>query len=739
MKEEEDIINIIKQQAFQEVHQQQEENIFEGDYETYVEKDFYGHPDYDPDATLPTEAYRSEIEPRRKYFNKVVITRAKREFEAPINFFQDKNANEEGSVGNNEVKGVKTSNEYPQQERPYVEIGLQTSNKFVSKSFQVSKKEYVNSYSQVEPGLSDISDNFSSRKDYYFSDTNRVISIENFLSKVRPRMEESLQSNETINIFMNDFDLDKNTHVQTDEKKKNQQEIRTFRDNSAGNKSKKEKCVGSIRHINDTDAYVAHTLHRNFTFDERIKIEGIPYQSQILFWNIRDVEQNSPIFIVDTPGEITAFEFDYLNCNIVAIALSSGQAMFIKFKDIISILNRGSHNDYSIKKESKKDLYTFVLTAPGDSHKGKITCIRWFPPGYTLNKKNQINYMEEVKESALVATLGDDGVVIVWNIRDIELGTGKEMENDVNRYIKYIKVEINKVDSIGRINGTGLEIDLRNNQQLLYISTDEGQVYQVDISTKNTSDNPTANVKMFYYSRYYRPILAFQISPFFKDIFLTVHDFHFCLWSQKRTRPIFISANLKKSSYTCGQFSSSRPGVLYLCRSNGIIDIWDFLDESHKPSVKDSFIKELITSIEVFKYYPPIEDNENNQKRAYIEYMTIGDASGQMTVIEVPKLFSEQGFDEVSIMKKYFDNEIQRQEYMETRYKELDEGTMKVDPKEKAKEDLTDGEKETELKYAEETFPIERKKIMLELGFEVPKTQEEIEKEKKEAPESKHK
>lgn len=729
----EDSINEIKLRALQSATQQQEENIFEGGYETYVEREYYGHPDYDPDASLPTEPYCSGIEPRRTYLNKVVITRPKREFEAPINFFQDKNANEEASVGNNEVKGVKTSNEYPQQERPYVEIGLQTANKFVTKSFQVSKKEYVNSYSQVEPGLSDISDKFSSRRDYYFSEPNRIIAIENFLSKVRPRMEESLQSNETINIFMNDFDLDKNTHVHTDEKKKNQQEIRTFRDNSAGNKSKKEKCVGAIRHINDYDAYVAHTLHRNFTFDERIKVEGIPYQSQILFWNIKDVEQNSPIFVVDTPGEITAFEFDNLNCNFVAIALVSGQAMFIKFKDIISILNRGSNNDYTIKKENKKDLYTFVLTSPTDSHKGKITSIRWFPAGYTTNKKNQIIHLDDIKESALVATLGDDGMVIIWNIRDIELGTGKEMENDVNRYIKSIKIEINKVDSIGRINGSGLEIDLRNNQQLLYISTDEGQVYQVDISIKNTSDNPAANVKMFYYSRYYRPILAFQVSPFFKDIFLTVHDFHFCLWSQKRTKPILISPNLKKSSYTCGQFSPSRPGVLYLCRSNGIIDIWDFLDESHKPSVKDSFIKELITSIEIFKYYPPIEDNENNQKKAYIEYMTIGDACGQMTVIEVPKLFSEQGVDEVSIMKKYFDNEIQRQEYMEGRYKELEESAMKVDSKEKTKEEITEGERETELKYAEETYPMERRKILMELGIVIQKTPEEIEKEKKEA------
>ena len=51
-------------------------------------------------------------------------------------------------------------------------------------------------------------------------------------------MEEALQSNEIINIFMNDFDLDKFNHIENEEGIKNngEQEARTFRDNSAGTK-----------------------------------------------------------------------------------------------------------------------------------------------------------------------------------------------------------------------------------------------------------------------------------------------------------------------------------------------------------------------------------------------------------------------------------------------------------------------------------------------------------------------
>ena len=110
--------------------------------------------------------------------------------------------------------------------------------------------------------------------------------------------------------------------------------------------------------------------------------------------------------------------------------------------------------------------------------------------------------------------------------------------------------------------------------------------------------------------------------------------------------------------------------------------------------------------------------------------MVVGDISGQMTLLEVPKLFSEIVNDEKNIMKKFFDNEIERQEYMDGRMKKLEEDQgAKEEP---AHEPENEAEKEVEYKYAEEAYILERKKIAEELGIELPKTQEEIEKEQKE-------
>ena len=715
-----------------------DEDLFAGPYERLIDRKFIPDPNYTDTKILPTENFNSEIKPRRQFFYNILITRQKREFEAPIiNLFQDKNSNEEQTVGNNEVKGVKSANEYPMTERSSIEMGFQTDNVKVTKSFQVAKKLKINSYTQTEHNLNDIKEQFQKKVNSYLSNQNQLTQIDNFLLRIKPKMEEALQSNETINIFMNDFDLDKFNRIGNEEGIKNtgEQEARTFRDNSAGTKNKKEKCVHWIRSIDNSIPFIAHSLKRNFSFEDSLKLIGIPYQSSVLFWNIRDVEQNSPVFEVSTPGEVTCFEFDPNNVDNLVIALSSGQLMFIKFFDLINILKTHANTDmYSyLKKADIKEFYLYNLSSLKWTHQSNITAVKWFPPGYSYKKKGQMQYSPDEHESSIVVSLGEDGIVMIWDYRSLSLHESKyaQIINDVNDYLIPKKIEVNKVDSIGRIGGTGLEIEDAGDQKFyFYISTDEGQFYCVDMNAKNTADNPTGNVVMNYNNRYFRPVLYFERSPFFNDIFLTVHDFHFSLWAKGRPKAIFMSPNLDNCSYTCGKFSPSRPGVIYLCKSNGEIDTWDLLDESHKPSVRDTLIKEKITSINIFRYNIPIDENAEIQTQTYIEYMVVGDISGQMTLLEIPKLFSEIVQDEKNIMKNFFDNEIKRQEYMEIRIKKLEDDQNVKEEVEHEPEN--EAEKEVEYKYAEEAYLLERKKIAEELGIELPKTPEELEKERKE-------
>lgn len=71
---------------------------------------------------------------------------------------------------------------------------------------------------------------------------------------------------------------------------------------------------------------------------------------------------------------------------------------------------------------------------------------------------------------------------------------------------------------------------------------------------------------------------------------MTVHDFHFCLWMMDKDyeTPIYRSAYTFSSYNTCGSFSPTRPGVIFITKTTGI-DIWDFADQSSRPSMTLNF------------------------------------------------------------------------------------------------------------------------------------------------------
>lgn len=165
-------------------------------------------------------------------------------------------------------------------------------------------------------------------------------------------MEEALQSNETIDIFQNDFDLDRTekNFDQTEKKNEKAAEIRTFRDNIfAGEKTKKEKQINSIKFVRPEEDFVAHTYFRNLTFEERIKCVGIPTQAHILFWNFLDREINSPVFSIDVPMELTCFEINPTTpipgvYQIIG-GMTSGQIIIIEVKNLLDILRRGGESE----------------------------------------------------------------------------------------------------------------------------------------------------------------------------------------------------------------------------------------------------------------------------------------------------------------------------------------------------------------------------------------------------------
>ena len=73
---------------------------------------------------------------------------------------------------------------------------------------------------------------------------------------------------------------------------------------------------------------------------------------------------------------------------------------------------------------------------------------------------------------------------------------------------------------------------------------------------------------------------------------------------------------------TCASFSPFRPGVVIIGCSDGQLDIWDFLDISHKPTLVHRVVSESITVITFHDTIP--------------HYLAIGDANGNLHMVELP-------------------------------------------------------------------------------------------------------
>ena len=81
------------------------------------------------------------------------------------------------------------------------------------------------------------------------------------------------------------------------------------------------------------------------------------------------------------------------------------------------------------------------MTSLNDSHRMRISSLKWFPKGFFLHK-GLLQFNSASNEVALLASLGEDGQILIWDMKNFE----HSVENDVNTYIKYIRVEVNKVD-----------------------------------------------------------------------------------------------------------------------------------------------------------------------------------------------------------------------------------------------------------------------------------------------------
>ncbi|NXP00041.1 WDR63 protein, partial [Certhia brachydactyla] len=194
----------------------------------------------------------------------------------------------------------------------------------------------------------------------------------------------------------------------------------------------------------------------------------------------------------------------------------------------------------------------------------------------------------------------------------------------------------------------------KNLEVLENISTDffagneDGEIVYSDWKKKidTNSAKPVSEKHSQKYALHTEPINTLQQSPFFKDIFLSIGGQKFAIWKEGVTNGPILQSSCSAGRYTAGQWSLTRPGVFFIGRDNGNIDIWDLLKKTHEPSHFQNISKSIITFI------------SPSSASAEQHFLAVSDNSGVLHILEICQTLCHPSSNEHANILTYFEREV---------------------------------------------------------------------------------
>jgi hypothetical protein len=99
-----------------------------------------------------------------------------------------------------------------------------------------------------------------------------------------------------------------------------------------------------------------------------------------------------------------------------------------------------------------------------------------------------------------------------------------------------------------------------------------------------------------------------------------------------------------------GAFSPTRPGVVYIAKSSGEIDVWDFTSKSDKPV---QTVRVCSGDIGCIRFWPRPEEKKE-------QLLAVGDAAGVLHVMELPRSLRRATNGEKAQMEGFLRRETDR-------------------------------------------------------------------------------
>ncbi|NWV84831.1 WDR63 protein, partial [Dasyornis broadbenti] len=189
---------------------------------------------------------------------------------------------------------------------------------------------------------------------------------------------------------------------------------------------------------------------------------------------------------------------------------------------------------------------------------------------------------------------------------------------------------------------------LENISTDFFVGNEDGEIVYSEwkMKTDTHSAKPVSQKHSQKYNLHLEMINTLQKSPFFKDIFLSIGGQKFAIWKEGVTNGPILQSSCSAGRYTAGQWSSTRPGVFFIGRDNGNIDIWDLLKKTHEPSHFQNISKSIITFIS------PCNASAEQH------FLAVSDSLGELHILEIYQTLCHPSINEVANVLGYFEREV---------------------------------------------------------------------------------
>lgn len=100
-----------------------------------------------------------------------------------------------------------------------------------------------------------------------------------------------------------------------------------------------------------------------------------------------------------------------------------------------------------------------------------------------------------------------------------------------------------------------------------------------------------------------------------------------------------------KEKITDVEWSPTRPGVFFISKQNGSIDIWDIVDRTHGPSISQSISSSAVTYLNIKNISCKMKLIFDQMWSFFIvvkqQLLAAGDSNGTLHILEVPSALKQ--------------------------------------------------------------------------------------------------